>query len=143
MCSKGCCEVGTYIYGKNSTFFEDEDKDHDNDTIIQYEAFKALYNDGHPHYILPAYCVEIGHIECLKKIAKEEQFMYHSDLAQIAIEHDNLECLQYIVEDLGDVNVDIDINNVGQHCKEYVCNIKKNKKKEEKNTRKKEKKRIT
>ena len=46
MCSKGCCEVGTYIYGKNSTFFEDEDKDHDNDTIIQYEAFN-LNHTGH------------------------------------------------------------------------------------------------
>ena len=49
--------------------------------------------------------------------------MYHSDLAIIAIEHDNFECLQYIVEHLGDVTLDIDINNVGENCKEYVKNI--------------------
>ena len=28
MCSKGCCEVGTYIYGKNSTFWDDDDDDY-------------------------------------------------------------------------------------------------------------------
>ena len=128
MCSKGCCEVGTYIYGKNSTFFDDDDYDNDNNkddnnTISHYEAFHALYIGGHPNYNLPAYCVEIGHIECLKKISKEEDFMYHSDLAIVAIEHDNLECLQYIVEHLGDVKLVNDINDVGENCKEYVKNI--------------------
>ncbi len=127
MCSKGCCKVGQYIYGKDSKFFEyDSDSDNNNidgNEISHYEAFDALYDVGNPLYNLPAYCVEIGHIECLKTISKEEQFMYHADLAMIAVEQDNLECLKYIIEEMGDVKLNLNDQDVGPNCKDYVNDI--------------------
>lgn len=124
MCPKGCCEVGRIVYGKNSNFFHNDDDDENSEVnysdIEHYEAFDGIYSGGHPNYRLPAYCVEIGHYECLKTISKEEGFMYHGDMAFVAIEHDNLECLKYIVEELGDVSFNIDIADVGPNCKEYV-----------------------
>lgn len=120
MCTKGCCEVGQHIYGENSTFFDDENNDNTDNEISHFEAYEALYDGCHPQYNLPAYCVEINHVDCLKTISKEKNFMWHADLAIIAIENDNLEALIYIVDNMGDVEMDIDMNDVGPNCKRYV-----------------------
>ena len=133
MCTNGCCEVGKYVYGENSTFFDDEEDEENNDEDIEikhYPAYEAYFGDyGDNNYALPAYCLEKNHLECLKQISKEPKFMYHGDLAICAIESDNLEFLKFIVECLGDVSIDVKISDVGPNCLEYVKNLLKKYKK--------------
>jgi hypothetical protein len=93
-------------------------------------------NGGHVNYALPAYCVEIGHVNCLKKISKEPKFTFHYDLPILAIENDDLEILKFILEDLvhkmkrcyKDECLNFFIDNIkdmeiGPNCKLYVQNF--------------------
>jgi len=117
-CNKGCYEVGVILFG-------DEDaEENQKDELSKYEAYEQICSGeyGHINYALAAYCVDKGHIECLKKIYKNTDMMWHSDLADCAIERDDLECLNFIVEVMGDVK--ICSKKVGVNCKEYVGKLK-------------------
>lgn len=118
MCSKNCCKVGKIIYGSI-----DSDIIEENITELEtYKAFNEMYIDccGDDNYLLPSYCVSIGHVNCLKQISKEKGFMYHSDLAIVAVENDQLECLKFIIEKLGHVKTEFDMETIGPKCKKYV-----------------------
>lgn len=118
MCVKNCCKVGAILYG-------DSELDITDIILDEYEAFNEMFNYFcNENYALPLYCVAIGHLECLKKISKEPNFMYHADLAVCAIEHDQIECLKFIIEELGDVYIPTkkDEIEIGEKCKDYVIN---------------------
>lgn len=123
-CDKGCCVVGSILYGENYEDIEDAEE-LEEEILIQHEAYTQIYQEefGHINYALPSYCVSINHLECLKTISLEPNFMYHSDLAICAVESDNLECLKFIVEVLGDVQ--LEFVEVGPNCEKYVKTIKK------------------
>lgn len=107
ICSKKCCIVGNILYGPLLL-------DHDMDEIIDMnqnelqncEAYNEMMDtEGHINYVLPSYCVSIGHVKCLQDISNCPNFMYHSDLATFAIESNQLECLKYILKYLPDVSI--------------------------------------
>ena len=65
-CNKGCYEVGVILFG-------DEDaEENQKDELSKYEAYEQICSGeyGHINYALAAYCVDKGHIECLKKYTK-------------------------------------------------------------------------
>lgn len=121
-CVYGCCKVGEIFY-KNK-YNDDDNIENKFDEISKYEAYNAIYSGefGHENYALPAFCVCNGHLECLKKLHKNKEFklMWHFDLSNVAIENDNLECLIYILENMGDVDDKFDLNCVGKQCMNYV-----------------------
>jgi hypothetical protein len=121
-CKKGCYEVGVILYS-------DEDAEEtQKDELSKYEAYEQIWpgDYGHINYALAAYCVDIGHIECLKKLYTDLDLEWHLDLADCAIEKDNLECLKFIVEVMGDVKICSKNKNVRKNCKEYVKQLKIN-----------------
>ncbi len=106
ICEKKCCKVGELLYNKEG--FDDISDIVDNciDELEKCEAFVEMQeNCGDINYILPSYCVEIGHLDCLKYISKLPNFMYHSDLAVCAMEHGQIECVKWIIENMKDVHI--------------------------------------
>ena len=128
-CSKGCYEVGLILFGlkdsdneTNTDFGENEKKN--KRKLLKYEAYRKM-SDGMKYgfikYALASYCVDVGHADCLRKIHKNLDVHWHADLADCAIEKDDLECLKVIIEEMGDVK--IDVKNIGDNCREYVQNL--------------------
>jgi len=120
-CTKGCCQVGQILYGTL-------DEDYDLSEIIEskeselekYAAFHEMFEDGgDDNYALATYCVRIGHVDCLKTISKLPAIMYHYDLAVCAAEIDNVECLQFILEEMEDVKIPT-LDDAGPNCKTYL-----------------------
>jgi hypothetical protein len=71
-CDKGYCKVGSIIYAESN-----DDIIQSSNEIERYESFIEMFNNGgHVNYALHAYCVEIGHINCLKKISKEPNLLF-------------------------------------------------------------------
>ena len=66
--------------------------------------------------------VQYGHLECLKML----HFMgndWHQDIAVVAIENNELECLKYIIENMGRVNTKeqlLQTENISKKCVEYL-----------------------
>ena len=108
MCDKKILETAHILYG-NSGGFENNDcysvsdrEDYYYDILNRYPAYNEISNGkyGDINYALPAYCVYIGNNEYLKKMATDDKLdlMWHSDLADYAIEQKNVEALKIIVE---------------------------------------------
>ena len=127
MCSKGCCKVGEILYDPqdDDNYTVDDIIDNNYNELKKYKAFDEMFEDnGHQNYLLPYYCVKIGHLDCLKYIAKLPEFMYHSDLADCAIEMDKLDFLKFIVEEIGDIRISkYSFKQLGHNCKEYVMDL--------------------
>lgn len=124
-CNKDCCKVGYILYSDEYEGCADAEEQ-EGETLIKYEAYDAIYGGeyGHINYALASYCVYMGHIECLRNIYNNTDMQWHADLADCAIEKDNLECLKFIVEVMGDVTIDSKEKNVGKNCEEYFKNLK-------------------
>ena len=128
MCTKNCCKVGDII------FVDWHDSDcqicdvikRNGDILEKYDAFNEMFDNygGHDNYALAWYCVKNNHLNCLKYISNIPGFMHHADLAICAAEFDNLECLQYILEEIGDVHVP-ELKDAGANCKFYMLNFYK------------------
>lgn len=125
MCSKGCCNVGEILYGGHGPEEQELEEIMENNVELEkYPAFQEMFaGGGHPNYALTAYCVEIGHVECLRTLSTLPYFMYHSDLAIVAAECDQLECLQFIIQVLGKVDLPARRHISGPNCKEYITQL--------------------
>lgn len=106
-CDKGCYETGCILYSDEyNAIIQAEKKNRLK--LEQYEAYRAIASGddfGHINYALPAYCVFIGHNHCLKKLHKTVDLMWHNDLAKHALFVGNIEAYQYIIQEMGDVDV--------------------------------------
>ncbi len=120
-CNKGCYEVGHILFGGE---YEDRDEAEEkaNDILHTYDAYESIWalDYGHMNYALAAYCVDVGHIECLKKLHSNVDLQWHSDLADCVIEKDNLECLKFVVEVMKGVNIESNDKALGNNCRDYV-----------------------
>lgn len=127
-CLKNCCKVGDILYCMSNEYDMEEIIDMYENELQKYDAYIEMQEiGGHINYVLPYYCVEIGHVNCLKYISKLPNFMYHNDLAMCAIDNDQLECLQYIVENCPDIYMieSLDDWDIGENCMEYVKELTK------------------
>ncbi len=120
-CDKGCYEVGSILYGEDYEGCEDAEEKQ-GDILTRYEAYNAIWpgDYGHTNYALASYCVDVGHIECLKKLHGNVELQWHNDLADCVIEKDNLECLKFVVEVMGDVEIKCKDKKLGRNCRKYV-----------------------
>ena len=70
-CDRHCVEVGFILYGANRC--EDccpaEREYRHYKELMNYSSYKAISEEkyGYINYALAAYCVSMGHLECLKK----------------------------------------------------------------------------
>ncbi len=130
-CQDGCVMVEKII--------KDEVTEHDhnrwmiidnNDKLKKYKCFQDIkdYKHGHPNYAVMSYAVQHGHLDCLKKLHKEIDADWHAGLAEIAAEYNRMDCLKYIMENMGRVHCREHILkcSVSLECKEYITNICKN-----------------
>ena len=119
-CDKKCYHVGITLHNTEMLLDKDPDMEIDESEIEGYDAFVAVVSGdfGHTNYALAAYCVTIGHVNCLKQLHTDAILQWHDDLADVAIECDNLECLTYVVAEMGDVT--IHPSPIGPNCKEFV-----------------------
>ncbi len=92
MCTDGCVEVELLIGYEEKNY----------NKLTQYECYQKIDDYGHINYAVMAYATTHGHIDCLKKLHKNGS-MWHTDLAIVAAENDQIECLQYIIEEMGDI----------------------------------------
>jgi len=122
-CDKGCVMVDRILQGE----FDEDEECNDRSDIIdlfntelsQYPCFLEIVEGeyGHLNYAVAAYAVEKGHLNCLKELYETtDGFMWHNDLASVAIENKRLEELKYILERMGDVE---DINVLIKCAKDY------------------------
>ncbi len=120
-CDKGCYEVGCILYDEEYYGCSDAEEKA-GDILTRYEAYNAIWpgDCGHINYALASYCVSIGHIECLKKLHYNVDLQWHSDLADCVIYNDDLECLKFVIEVMGDVNIRTNDDELGVNCRDYV-----------------------
>src|SRR3989338_6638760 len=109
-CNYKCQRIAEILYGddssdENDNIYYREDKY--SDELDMYEAYKLCKsgNYGHINYALLAFIVKKGHLNCLKKIHKNNNIQWHNDLADLAIEVGNLEILKYIIQEMGDITI--------------------------------------
>lgn len=122
-CDKGCYDVGIILFNtERGPSFAEEKEGH---ILSRHEAYQKIYGGeyGHINYALATYCVHSGHLDCLKNIYKNTNMMWHADLADVAIEADNLECLKFIVDVMGDVTISSKDKEIKKNCKKYVKNL--------------------
>ena len=133
VCEDGCVAVEKILQGEDENFEEcvekmetksktnDMDDDDDEVTYDDEDRFSIIHNRkdelrkykcfreiddghfGHPNYSVTAYAVLHGHLECLKTLHKKVCAMWHVDLAQVAHESNQPECLDYILKCMGNV----------------------------------------
>jgi hypothetical protein len=127
-CTKGCYDVGIILFNKDGEYDFDENEKKYEKNLSKYEAYNKMSDGmiyGDIKYSLAAYCVAIGHSDCLKKLYKNTDIHWHADLADCAIEKDDLECLKVVIEDMGDIT--IRSQNIGKNCRKYIQNLDRKK----------------
>lgn len=125
-CKDGCIQMGKILYNNE----EECDDMHELitfDLLKKYKCGQPIIDGdyGHINYALMSYATKHGHLECLKKLHKEFGADWHSDLAQVAAENNQLECLKYIMENMGRVNCGKQIlkMDISPECEKYINNI--------------------
>ena len=121
MCDKNCCLVGKLLYCSEIDDIE-EANDEYSDELLKCMSYQEIMEDdyGHINYALAAYCVIKGHNQCLKHLHRNSNFMWHADLATVASENNNIECLKYILEYMGDVHVPTIESETSDKIKNYL-----------------------
>lgn len=136
-CSHQCCNAGVALDWYNAlldNLVEDDTRTLEtinakmDADMADNDAWDAVWSGdyGHKNYALAAYCVSIGHVDCLAALRQENIIAWHADLAVYAIEANQLDCLRYIVDHMGDVVIhasDVDPSSV---CAEYVYSLTNN-----------------
>ena len=139
-CDDGCIKVELALQGDRNVLNcteeqyddlleNDYDRREISDTLCDHlRHFKCFqdavigYDCGHINYSVASYCVQNGHLNCLKYLHQNGGLHWHTDLAMVAIEHSQLSCLKYIVEFMGSYCIDFQYDNkqsVGE-CMEYA-----------------------
>lgn len=130
-CRDGCARVAAAYL----SHYDDSDENSDNvdvtwtERVRQCECFKAIAGGGYGgfHHAPMTYAAKHGHVQCLKELhglAAE----WHSDLAIVALKADQLGCLQYVIEHMGNVywsvadTRDIDAPRCRQYVDRYFAN---------------------
>jgi len=88
-------------------------------------SYQEIMEDdyGHINYALAAYCVIKGHNQCLKHLQRNSNFMWHADLATVTSENNNIECLKYILEYMGDVHVPTIESETSDKIMTFIINL--------------------
>lgn len=102
-CLDGCIEFADQIYNHQSDDMY-EVIDNNFDLLKKFKCTQPIIDGdyGHINYALMAYATKNGHLECLKKLHKLGAD-WHTDLAEVAAENNQIECLKYIMERMGRV----------------------------------------
>lgn len=128
-CQFGCFVVEKIICDEveNSVDTRSEIIDAKYDQLKKYKCFQDVEDGeyGHMNYAVIAYAVKHEHIDCPKKIHTELDSMWQSDLAIVATVSDRLDCLKYIMENMGDVFCGEHILNYdgSLKCKNYIRDV--------------------
>jgi len=112
-CTHGCTKFAQILYDEE---FEGDYYELVNikyDELKNFKCADPIIDDeyGHINYALMAYATSHGHLDCLKELHVTYEAGWHTDLAGVAIENDQFECLQYIMEKMGGVQCGKDIIN--------------------------------
>ena len=121
MCEKGCYKVGEILFS---------DTEEEEEPEIDYPAYHEMTEPdedgfcGHLNYALPFYCMKIGHLQCLRDLSKHPrwQFMYHDDIVICCVDHDQLDCLRFFLEEQQLPLTRDDLSNIkiGPKCQDYL-----------------------
>ncbi|AYV82984.1 MAG: hypothetical protein Hyperionvirus3_130 [Hyperionvirus sp.] len=129
-CKDGCIQVEKLL---NDEKYDDRSdaEDANFDKLCKFKCYNSIREGdyGDMNYAVAAYAVEKGHLGCLQTLHKKYDLMWHADLAEVAIENNQFECLQYIMEHMGDVNCcreSLTNSNINDKCKEYIKRICRN-----------------
>lgn len=117
MCEDGCVIVQRYLKSKRYI-----------GRIRELKCYQEIINEnyGHLNYAVMSYAASKGHIECIKQLHEKQlrendAALWHSDLAIVAAENDQLECLKYIIQQMGKVNCDPNnYKDIPNRCKTYM-----------------------
>ena len=116
-CKKGCIDMGRILYNVcrddiNTDTISEIENDKQNE-LCTLDCYNEIYqNDyGHINYALASYCAEKGHLECLEHLHEDKdiELLWYNDLAIVAFENGNFECLLYIVKVMGDVKTTLEM----------------------------------
>lgn len=123
MCDKGCVKVDKILQGEldEDELCDDRSEIIDifDDQLSEYPCYLEIIDGdyGHLNYAVAAYVVKNGHFDCLKELYETTNgFMWHNDLASVAIENNRLNELKYILEKMGDIE---DIKVLMRNAKEH------------------------
>ena len=127
-CNDGCIVVEKLLQGAETDRLDIIDQNYDK--LKQHKCFQEIEDEeyGHINYAVMAYAASSGHLNCIKTLHENTDVMWHTDLAIVAAENNNLDCLQYIIEHMGDVSCGTtDFKDVTSlKCKEYIAKVCKN-----------------
>lgn len=106
-CNKGCINVGEILYDNESEYSISEIEERRQNELIKFDCYNEIYRHDFVdiNYALSAYCVKIGHLNCLKILHQNGNLVWHNDLAIYALECNKINCLKYIVECMEDVEI--------------------------------------
>jgi len=124
-CCDGCVEV-ELILQSNEDISRSTLEYMYTDKLNEYKCYQALDQCGHINYAVMSYAAKKGHLDCIKYLHQNTYVMWHNDLAIVAAESDQLECLKYIVEQIGDVSVSLSCVT-SEECIKYIktlCDFK-------------------
>jgi len=124
-CDDGCVQLELLLHPK---WYDDdcERSSCSESELEKYPCFgEVMDNCGHHRYAVMSYATKKGHLNCLIRLHKLGA-AWHNDLAMVAVESDQLHCLRYIVEQMGDVAVNKEELRTSARSKEirsYIDNM--------------------
>lgn len=128
-CNDGCIEVELFFQDEDGTCRSTLEECYYNE-LNKYKCYQNINDYGHLNYAVMNYAASVGHLNCIKYLHKNTDVMWHTGLACVAAENNQLLCLKYIMEEMGDVSLDL---NLYKHvnspeCKKYLDKFLSNKK---------------
>lgn len=116
LCDAGCVPVYFLMEGEEDGSESDEEVSDDRRKELQrWPCWAAVTSGeyGHIRYAVASYCVQHGHLACLKYLAEHADWLeYHADLAEVAAREGHEDVLDYILSHMGDVR---DPRNPGEY----------------------------
>lgn len=135
-CNDGCVLVECGLQGNSDILGCTDDEieecygdrrdiaDQFSDKIKHLKCFQDAvigYDYGHINYAVASYCVKNGHISCLRYLHQINNMLkWHNDIAEVAIENNQLECLKYILYFMGNFLIKSENISVFNECTEFL-----------------------
>ncbi len=93
-CNDGCIVVEKLLQGAETDRLDIIDQNYDK--LKQHKCFQEIEDEeyGHINYAVMAYAASNGHLNCIKTLHENTDVMWHTDLAIVAAENNQLDCLQ-------------------------------------------------
>lgn len=101
--------------------------------LMKFNAFRQMLNSheyGHYNYALITFCIKKRYLDSIRKMKKNRNIciMFHTNIADVSIENNNLDALLLSIEELGNVNIrNIDAlkefdknNNLSNYLREII-----------------------